>query len=118
MEHQELNLDTIGGGAAKELFDEALSSVLENISDINTDHKVPREITLRFRITADEERRAGSVVISCNKKLAGFSGRKIDIYFGRQHGRFTAVAAPTQADMFPTPESRPRAVPAAEEAAS
>lgn len=118
MDVKELTLDTIGGGAAAELFDEALRSVLENISDLNTDHKAPREIMLTFKITADEERHAGEVVISCKKKLAGFRGHKVPIYFGKQHGRFTAVAAPTQDEMFPTPDSRPRAVPAAEEAVS
>jgi hypothetical protein len=52
----EVSLVTIGGGAAVELFDDALKEALRNIADPNTEAKTPRDIVLKVRIRPSESR--------------------------------------------------------------
>ncbi len=109
---EQVTLSSIAGGAAEELFHAALQAVKANIEDPNTSHKDKRQIALVFNITVDEDRRVGNVEILCQTKVAGVKGVNVGVYFGRHHGELVAVEAPRQVCMFPTPESRPRPVPA------
>jgi len=102
---QQVTLSTLADGAADELFIDALSKVLDNIADPNTDHRIKREILLRFSITADEDRRVGNISVACATKLAGVKGLAVTVYFGQQDGVQVAVEAPRQTDLFPTAAS-------------
>lgn len=105
-----LTVSGVGEGAAEELFTAALARVLENIEDPNTDPKARRTISLKFDFNADEERRVGTIEITCGTKLAGVRGHKVPVYFGRHQGRFTVVEGPKQAQLFDNTPARPRAV--------
>jgi len=69
-EVQQLSISGMAGGAAEELFQDALAKVLENIQDLNTDPKEKRAITLQFVFGCDEERRAGAIDVRCTTKLS------------------------------------------------
>ena len=102
---QQITLGTMAGGAVDELFIDAMAKVLENIADPNTDHKFKREITLQFKITPNEERNIGTVVVSCGLKRAAVKGIQVGVYFGTQDGVPIVVEGPRQTDLFPTPTS-------------
>lgn len=100
---KELTLAEIHEGAALEMFEGALANVLENIRDLNTDHKAKREIKLSFVFVTNEERNVSDVVINCGTKLAGMKGVQSLIYIGKHEGRTVAVEQPRQEDLFPQP---------------
>lgn len=103
--NRQITLSTVAGGAADELFIDAMAKVLQNIADLNTDHRIKREIVLKFQVSADEERRVGKMSVSCTTKLAGVKGLEVGVYFGTHYGVQVAVEAPRQTDLFPTPTS-------------
>lgn len=80
MEITKVSLENLGKGAARELFDRELCSVIENILDPNTPAEKPRTVTLKMTIKPDKERSAGSVAISCVSKLAAVSQYDTRIY--------------------------------------
>ena len=95
-QQQVVTLTNLADGAALELFQEALTSVLRNISDPNTDAEAVREITLKVKIKANEERQVGDVTVSAAAKLASLRGVKTLVYIGRHAGEFVAVEQPRQ----------------------
>lgn len=110
MEPREISLASLADGAAEQLFQAAFADVLKNIDDPNTAWKAPREITLRIRVSCDEQRRAGAISIGCATKLPGARPVSTIIHLGRHQGQFTAVEAFKQEDLFPTPIGGPVAV--------
>ena len=91
-----VTLTNLADGAALELFQEALTSVLRNISDPNTDAGAVREITLKVKIKANEERQVGDVSVSAAAKLASLKGVKTLVYIGKHAGEYVAVEQPRQ----------------------
>lgn len=67
---EELSLQNLGDGAAIEMFNEELQSVLNNIVDPNTNPKQSREVILKVKITPDEDRQIGTVSVQCKPNLA------------------------------------------------
>ena len=114
---QHVTLTGVMDGAAEELFQQALSRVLENIDDPNTAPKAKRSITLTLSVEVDEERRNAKLYVDCKTKLAPSRPLSTHLHIGRHEGRMAAVEAFRQEEMFPTPNSRPAAVPAAERSA-
>lgn len=96
-----LTLSNIHHGAAGEMFTGALDQVLENIADLNTDHKTKRAIRLDFTFVTNEERNVSDVVIQCGTKLAGMKGVQSFVHLGKHGGKKVAVEQPTQEEMFP-----------------
>ena len=45
---KKVDLNTVGGGAAPELFMRELEKIAENITDLNTDASATRKITMTF----------------------------------------------------------------------
>lgn len=107
---REFTLGTLGGGAAEELFADALDKVLANIDDPNTDWKARREVVLRLSFTTKEDRRVGDVAVSVATKLAGVKGVTAQVYYGRHEGRHAIVEGPKQDDLFTKPQGAPRPV--------
>jgi hypothetical protein len=105
MEPKQVTLGTIGGGAADELFVDALAKVLDNVQDPNTKATDTREIVLKFKLTTDEERKVGKIEVSCATKLAGVRGMAVAVYLGTADGVNVAVESPRQEDLFPTAKS-------------
>jgi len=100
-----VTLTNLADGAAVELFQEALSSVLRNISDPNTDAEAVREITLKVKIKANEERQVGAVSVSAAAKLASLKGVNTLVYIGKHAGEYVAVEQPRQMEFETEPVS-------------
>lgn len=98
-----VTLANVADGAAAELWQKAVSQILENIEDPNTDATVKRVITLKCVVTPDGERRVGDMDISCVTRLASAKGVKTIVFFGRHKGERVAVEQPRQQDLFPAP---------------
>lgn len=65
-----VSLETLGGGSAVERFNYELARALENIGDINTKADVIREVTLKVKIKANDDRSFAMVEIIASSKLA------------------------------------------------
>jgi hypothetical protein len=74
MQHGDMNLATLGGGAAIEKFQDELARVVANILDPNTETNAKREIVLRvvFRPVKDRSRPVveAAVAVYASSKLA------------------------------------------------
>jgi hypothetical protein len=68
---KEVNLENIANGACGELFAHAMSAVLKNIDDVNTDPKAKREITLKVTFKPTESRELTAIEVKCDTKLPG-----------------------------------------------
>lgn len=67
---QLVSLDTIADGAACQLFEIGLQTVLKNISDPNTDPEKARKLTLEFSLSSDINRRQVFCHVHHKTKLA------------------------------------------------
>jgi hypothetical protein len=67
---QDINLSTLAGGAVDERFKDALTEVLQNILDPNTDAKTKRGLTLSLKITPDEDRQFAKIDFDVKTTLA------------------------------------------------
>jgi len=84
---QELTLENFSNGAAKELFERELQSVLKNVDDRNTKSEAARTITLKFTIKPDSEREQMGLFVESSSKLAPVKGASGMAYFGRNNGK-------------------------------
>lgn len=103
-----LTLDTLGGGAADELFQHELSKVIANIADANTDPKAKRQITVQvtFAPMGDPDRSVVGTAVTVTSKLAGLKPISSTTYLIEKDGVPTAVAKDIrQRDMFEAPGS-------------
>lgn len=88
-----LNLNNIAGGAAAEIFQRELESVMENINDPNTKADTAREIQLTITIKPDPYRETIAVMLSAKTKLSPVKGAAGIAYLGKQkNGRLQAFA--------------------------
>ena len=78
-----LSFENLGGGAAKEKFEDALKKVLANILDPNTRPETAREIILRVKIKPTEARTDAAVIIACDTKLAADKAYPTKIFIGK-----------------------------------
>lgn len=62
-ERDPIRLHNIGGGAATEMFDDALEEVLDDIADQNTVATSPRVIKLEFKFKPDADRHVSELEI-------------------------------------------------------
>ncbi len=108
MPERALRLDKMAGGAAEELFQNALAMVLDNLQDPNTDWKKKRQITLRIAFHTDEERRNAHCEIGCETRLAGIKPVPTIVHLGRHLGAAVAIEALRQEELFTEPHGRPR----------
>jgi hypothetical protein len=91
MEEKFLSLETLGQGAAVEMFNEELARVLENCLDPNTKATANRSVTLVFSIKPDEDRTYGPGKIDVTSKLAPRKGVGLPVYIGRKAGKAVAT---------------------------
>jgi hypothetical protein len=102
-----LTLDTLGKGAAKELFAQELDRVLENILDPNTEPVAKREITLKVTFRPSDDRREVETEVEASSKLAAFRGAGGVIFVGRRAGRaVSSVYDPKQMGLFDVEQPR------------
>ena len=88
---QIVSLDTLGSGAAMEMFQDELQRVLDNITDVNTDPKAVREVKLTVKIKPDEGREVGAVTISTASKVAPIKSVGTVFFIGKRAGQTVAM---------------------------
>lgn len=89
MEHEQVTLATLRGGAAVEMFDAELQRVLVNILDPNTT-LAARAVTLKVTIKPDNKRGIGAVAIEVGAKLAAPMPVVSQFYLGMDRGKAVA----------------------------
>ena len=104
MDFETISLVNLGGGAALEMFEDQLQKVLENITDVNTDPKGIREITLKLRFKPTEGRDQADLELSSTVKLVAPRGFKTQLFISPDGGR--AVEAFRQMELFPKSERK------------
>jgi hypothetical protein len=85
-EMKEVQLSTLGKGAAAEMFAEEWKKAMENIADVNTPAKSVREVSLTVRIYPREERDFADIEIQSASKLAKFKGFESRVHIGTVGG--------------------------------
>ena len=96
-----VTLTTLKNGAALELFEAALSEVLENIEDPNIVAKAKRTIELKVSFAVGEDRDISGVAIEVGTKLAKRNAAITVVHIGRRMGALIAVEYdPQQRDIF------------------
>ncbi len=99
-----ISLDTIGGGAAIELFDDEMRRVLDNILDVNTKAESLREVRLTVKIKPNADRGICNALIEVSSKLASPEGAGTVLYVGRREGVAIAIENnPKQPNLFDQP---------------
>lgn len=100
-ELSKVDLATLAGGAAPELFQHELDKVLENIQDPNTEATAKRKVKLEVVIQPGEDRDHADVSLSVSAKLAPHKPATGPMYMGEKDGELVAVAYdPRQGDFF------------------
>jgi hypothetical protein len=91
-ERHYLTLGTLGGGAAEELFQEALQNVLRDIDNPNTEAKAKRAVTLTATFHPGNDRKVAGVEIHVDVKLAKRKSYETTAFMGFdiEAGRYVA----------------------------
>lgn len=79
----EVELQSLVGGALQEKFSKSFERVIENLQDQNTSFKVKRGITIKLTFDQNETRDDVSVSIDVQEKLAPQAGMKTSFYIGK-----------------------------------
>lgn len=95
-DEMKVTLDSLGHGAALEMFQYEFERVLDNILDPNTKATTGRSVTLTVNIKPDQDRAFGSTVIEVKSKLAPVRGVTTGIYIGRRAGQAVASERDTR----------------------
>lgn len=67
---QNINLSTLAGGALQEKFNIEFGKIMENIRDVNTDHKIKRKMNIEISFVSSEDRELAMADINVKIKLA------------------------------------------------
>lgn len=78
-----INLETLAGGAFAEKLNEALMQVAENIQNQNTEATAKRGITVNIKFTPNKTRQMVSTSISVSTKLAAAEAIDTQIIMGK-----------------------------------
>lgn len=90
-EERHVTLDSLGSGAAVEMFQDEFDKVLANILDPNTKATAARSVTLTVTVKPDDNRRYGNTTIECKSKIASIRGVATALYIGRKGGKAVAT---------------------------
>lgn len=96
MSEQFVSLETLGQGAAIELFADELKKVLENVLDPNTKASAKRSVTLTLEIKPDEDRSFAHTSLEVKSKLAPTKPVGVPIYIGKHAGAAVATERDTR----------------------
>jgi hypothetical protein len=86
-----VSLETFAQGALKERFNDALSQVVANIYDANTEATTVREISITIKIKPSDTREMAGVRADVKTKLAPHKGIGTAFYMGTIEGEYIAV---------------------------
>ena len=102
----EVTLETVGGGAAVELFEREFTELLKNIQDPNREAKAKRTVVIKVTVEPEEDREQAVICVAAESKLAPHRPVVSQIYMGRKDGRYVAVSYdPRQSELFGTGEA-------------
>lgn len=93
-ETEEISIFDLMDGAVKERAALVLRNILDNIADLNTDHKKVRTLTVKFLFAPSEDRTAVNVDVQCEGKTAPIKGIATNLLLGQQNGEPIAVEQP------------------------
>jgi hypothetical protein len=79
--YRQVRIETLQGGAVLERINHEMQKVYKNISDINTDPKASRELTLKIKFVPTEDRHSAGISVSCSSKLVSGETLCARIYF-------------------------------------
>lgn len=109
---KDVTLETVGGGAAGDLFAKHLPEILANIQDPNTDATKPRSITISITLSPRPDRESAMVVIKAAAKLAPVIPAAGTIHIGQRGGKLVAVTQDLrQGSLFPDGAPDPSVLP-------
>ena len=89
---EKLSHNNLCSGAAHELFEREMDAVMANVSDINTDPKAKRVITLTVELKPKSDRGSADVSIKCSSKVAPVKVVEGTVECGQAAGKATAYA--------------------------
>lgn len=90
MKYQEVTLDTLNLGAARELFEEAWKRLLANVADENTSAKAVRKLTIEVKVKPNEERNSAITTVSVKESLAQLNPHEHFVQFSTDGRRVRA----------------------------
>jgi hypothetical protein len=70
MDYQEVTLDTLNMGAARELFEASWQRLLDNIGDENTKATAVRSIAITVKVKPNDQRSSAETTVSIVERLA------------------------------------------------
>lgn len=101
--YEKVDLASICGGAAAEVFQKCLAEVMQNINDVNTDPERPRRIALAFTFKPTQDRSMAEISFSCQAKVMPIRTVKGSILMAREAGGLVAYAnTAKQEPLFPS----------------
>jgi hypothetical protein len=106
-----INLGNLCGGAALEVFEDAVAKVMANIADVNTDPTQKRAVKLEFTFKPSESREVGECTLKCETKLASVKAAKGNFFLSKRAGQVKGYAQnPRQEQLFAAePSATPQA---------
>lgn len=94
MEYSKVDALSLANGAVKELLDDSLSKVINNIKDLNTSPIKVREVVLKIKIKPSEDRENCVYGIFCEEKLAPVKEvTNVAILAEEKNGKFSIYEA-------------------------
>lgn len=88
MRAENIELGSLGAGAAAELFQAELERVIANVIDPNTKAEAVRSITLKLSIKPDKKTRSMcSLAIDCSSRLAPSLPFESHLFVGMENGQ-------------------------------
>lgn len=93
VKYEKVDLGTICGGAAAEVFQKCLADVMHNINDVNTDPEKPRRIALGFTFKPTQDRAMAEISFSCQAKVMPIRTVKGSMLMAREASGLVAYAS-------------------------
>ena len=102
--YQAITLANLANGGAEEVFQREQKKVLDNIADVNTDYKTPREITIKVKFLPNEKRDGAAMIVQATSRLAPPISASSALHLGRDaEGQRVALQnCAQQEDIFST----------------
>lgn len=101
MDYRTVTLESLGNGAAAELFAIELQKVIENINDFNTKAEAVRSITIKVLIKPNEQRDSAMVGIQVESKLESIKPFGTVFFFGVKDGQMQVVESTATEQALP-----------------
>jgi hypothetical protein len=98
----QITLENLGNGAASEMFQAELESLIANVADPNTKPDAVRTIMLKVKVKPDKKaRNMCAVEVHCESKLAPSQPFETIMFVGMEHGEAKATEHhPAQGKLF------------------